>query len=74
MSQFPQYNKVKQALFQGFEQANHEVCNMGTDVRFSGSTCVSVMTYGRHLYIANVGDSRAIIVRHENGDMTNYKT
>lgn len=35
---------------------------MGTDVRFSGSTCVSLMTYGRHLYIANVGDSRAIVV------------
>ena len=74
LSQFPPYQNVKQALFKGFEQANNEVCNMGTDVRFSGSTCVSVMTYGKHLYIANVGDSRAIIVRHENGDPSNYKT
>lgn len=29
----------------------------------SGSTCVSVLTYGRKLFIANVGDSRAIIAR-----------
>ena len=41
---------------------------MGTDVRYSGSTCVSVMTYGRHLFIANVGDSRAIIVKQDPAD------
>ena len=41
---------------------------MGSEVvRFSGSTCVSIMTYGRHLYIANLGDSRAIIIS-ENPD------
>mmetsp|Transcript_11778 Transcript_11778/g.8208 ORF Transcript_11778/g.8208 Transcript_11778/m.8208 type:complete len:80 (-) Transcript_11778:403-642(-) len=36
---------------------------MFSDVRFSGSTCTSVLTYGRKLYIANVGDSRSTIVR-----------
>ena len=41
---------------------------MGTDVRYSGSTCVSVMTYGRHLFIANVGDSRAIIIKQDPAD------
>lgn len=35
---------------------------MGTDVRYSGSTCVSILVYGCHLYIANLGDSRAIII------------
>ena len=50
--------------------ANHEVWNSGIDVRFSGSTCVSVMTYARHLYIANVGDSRAIIARGDPSDAT----
>ena len=49
----------------GFAQANNEVCNMGTDVRYSGSTCVSILTYGRHLFIANVGDSRAIIIKQD---------
>ena len=71
--QYPPYPKVRQALMLGFEQANHEVYNMGTDVRFSGSTCVSLMTYGRHLYIANVGDSRAIIVRQDGKNPTEYK-
>lgn len=36
---------------------------MISDVRFSGSTCVSVLTYGRKLFVANVGDSRAIVIR-----------
>lgn len=36
---------------------------MVSDVRFSGSTCVSVLTYGNKLYVPNVGDSRAIMVR-----------
>ena len=38
---------------------------MGTDVRFSGSTCVSMLVYGRHLFMANVGDSRAIIISED---------
>jgi len=33
------------------------ICN------FSGSTCVSVMTIGRKLYVANVGDSRGILIK-----------
>jgi len=41
---------------------------MGTDVRFSGSTCVSMMTYGRNLYTANVGDSRAIVIKQRADD------
>lgn len=32
---------------------------------FSGSTCVSVMFIGPRLYCANVGDSRAILLRNE---------
>ena len=37
------------------------------DVRFSGSTCVSLLTYGKKIFIANVGDSRAIVARAVNG-------
>lgn len=43
---------------------------MGTDVRYSGSTCVSLLTYGQHLFIANVGDSRAIIIKQDPDDPT----
>lgn len=46
-----------------FSIANKEVYSILNDVRFSGSTCVSLMTYGRKIFIANVGDSRAIIAR-----------
>ena len=65
LAQYPSLTKVHPAMTQGFAQANSEVCSMGTDVRYSGSTCVSVLTYGRHLFIANVGDSRAIIIRQD---------
>lgn len=46
-----------------FEQSNKEVYSMVNDVRFSGSTCVSVLTYGARLFVANVGDSRAIVIK-----------
>jgi len=35
---------------------------MINDVRFSGSTCVSVLTFGKKLFVANVGDSRAVLL------------
>ena len=68
LQQYPPLDKVHPALTAGFAEANHEVCNTGTDVRYSGSTCVSILTYGRHLFIANVGDSRAIIIRQDPED------
>ena len=33
---------------------------------YSGSTCVSLLTYGRKLYVGNVGDSRAILIKYSN--------
>ena len=35
----------------------------GIDIRFSGSTCVTVMTLGQKLFCSNVGDSRGIVVK-----------
>ena len=49
-------------LTKGFEETNKEVYASGTDIRYSGSTCVSLLTFGRKVYTANVGDSRAIII------------
>ena len=34
----------------------------------SGSTCVSILTYGKKIFIANVGDSRAIIAKSFGND------
>ena len=36
---------------------------MVSDVRFSGSTCTSMISYGRKVYCANVGDSRTILIK-----------
>jgi serine/threonine protein phosphatase PrpC len=65
---YPKFEAVQSAFLVGFEQTNAEVNSMGTDVRFSGSTCVSLLTYGRHLYMGNVGDSRAILIKQKGDD------
>lgn len=33
------------------------------NLRFSGSTCVSVLIVGTKIFCANVGDSRAVLIR-----------
>ena len=35
--------------------------NTGIDVDFSGSTFVSVFIYGKSIWCANIGDSRAVL-------------
>jgi len=60
---YPDPELIETCLIKGFEESNKEIYNSGIDIKFSGSTCVSMLTYGRKLYTANVGDSRAIMVR-----------
>lgn len=50
-------------MMEAFTITQQEVCQMMLDTRYSGSTCVSVMTLGRKIYMANVGDSRGIVIR-----------
>jgi len=38
------------------------------DIKFSGSTCVTVLTLGQKLFCSNVGDSRGIVVKRKAGD------
>lgn len=68
---YPPLQKVRQGFNAAFKQANTELANMGTDVRFSGSTCVSMLTYGNHLFMANVGDSRGVVIAQ---DPIDYKS
>jgi serine/threonine protein phosphatase PrpC len=64
LTEYPDFRTVKQSLRSAFKKTNDSLCNtQGLDVRFSGSTCVSVLTFGRKIYVANVGDSRSILVR-----------
>mmetsp|Transcript_5104 Transcript_5104/g.7774 ORF Transcript_5104/g.7774 Transcript_5104/m.7774 type:complete len:89 (-) Transcript_5104:501-767(-) len=61
--EYPNPAQVYSSLKAAFVISQEEVCNMAQDTRYSGSTCVSVMTLGRKLYIANVGDSRGIVIK-----------
>ena len=65
-TQYPDLEIVKEGLTQAFADSNSEVYRMISDVRFSGSTCTSIITYGRKVYCANVGDSRTILIRTGN--------
>lgn len=61
---YPDYRLVKQVFENSFLQSNYEINNnLGYDTRFSGSTCVSLLTFGKKLYVANVGDSRGIVIK-----------
>mmetsp|Transcript_3026 Transcript_3026/g.5108 ORF Transcript_3026/g.5108 Transcript_3026/m.5108 type:complete len:239 (-) Transcript_3026:430-1146(-) len=61
--EYPPSSVVYSSMREAFHISQEEVCNMPQDTRYSGSTCVSVMTMGRKLYIANVGDSRGIVIK-----------
>ena len=61
--EYPPSQKVFDSLKEAFNISQEEVCQMQQDTRFSGSTCVSVMTMGRKIYMANVGDSRGIVIK-----------
>ena len=51
------------AFNNAFLACNEELFSSGLDIRFSGSTCVSVMTLGQKLFCVNVGDSRGIVCK-----------
>jgi serine/threonine protein phosphatase PrpC len=64
---YPDQEIIYPCIRESFAMANKEVITALPDVRFSGSTCVSILTYGKKIFIANVGDSRAIVARAVNG-------
>jgi serine/threonine protein phosphatase PrpC len=51
------------AFNNAFLNCNEELFNGNLDIRFSGSTCVSMMTLGQKLFCSNVGDSRGIVCK-----------
>lgn len=56
--------EVKEKLSMCFMQTNEALYrDSRINIRFSGSTCVSVLIVGTKVFCANVGDSRATLAR-----------
>lgn len=55
--------EVKEQLNRSFGTVSDSLLKSGMNLRFSGSTCVSVLIVGTKVFCANVGDSRAVLVR-----------
>lgn len=56
--------EVKEQLTKSFVQVQDTLFkDSRINLRFSGSTCVSVLIVGTKVFCANVGDSRAVLCR-----------
>ena len=56
--------EVKEQLTKSFLAVNESLYkDSRINLRFSGSTCVSVLIVGTKVFCANVGDSRAMLCR-----------
>jgi serine/threonine protein phosphatase PrpC len=51
------------AFNNAFLDCNETLFAGNLDIRFSGSTCVSLITLGQKLFCSNVGDSRGIVIK-----------
>lgn len=58
------------AFNNAFLNCNDELFSGAVDIKFSGSTCVTVLTLGQKLFCSNVGDSRGIVVKKKGDDET----
>lgn len=58
------------AFNNAFLNCNDELFSGVLDIKFSGSTCVTVLTLGQKLFCSNVGDSRGIVVKKKGDDET----
>ena len=58
--------EVKEQLDKSFNNVTDSLYkSSGINLRFSGSTCVSVLIVGNKVFCANVGDSRATLARRK---------
>lgn len=56
--------EVKESLRLSFKEVAERLeRESGINLKFSGSTCVSVLIVGNKVFCANVGDSRAVLMR-----------
>lgn len=63
------YHRLKKnnhdILLKAFKHAERDIGKSDIDAQFSGTTCVMVFQVGEKIICANVGDSRAIMVKKE---------
>ena len=61
--EYPAAREVRKAINLAFDKTQSEVDEMIEDARYSGTTCTSVLMFGKKLYVASAGDCRAVLVR-----------
>jgi len=61
--EYPKKPMLVKGIRQTFAKIDEELNIMPEDIRYSGSTCTSVLMVGKRLYVANLGDSRIILLK-----------
>jgi serine/threonine protein phosphatase PrpC len=55
--------QVTQALSEAMVETSKKLAFSNIEIDFSGTTCVSVLVRDKHIWCANVGDSRAVVAQ-----------
>ena len=70
--EYPRSQKVKKFIRHAFARMEEYIENMAEDIRYTGSTCTCVLIFGNKIYVANLGDSRTILVKTGNQKNVDY--
>lgn len=61
--EYPEKGLIPKLIKQSFLEIEKGLEKIAEDVRYSGSTCTSILIFGRKMYVANLGDSRILMVK-----------
>lgn len=61
--EYPYQRLFEQVINKAFDAMQLEIDEMIEDGRYSGCTCTSALIFGNQVYVANLGDSRTIMIR-----------